>query len=97
MPLAAELASGLEERAQVATLEPGVHFIEEFPLKLRQRLSAEQLRKAAKIVHVRLRIEVSGRVSPDLITCTRIRPCPSGTTSASTRQMCAMRSAVRTS
>jgi O-methyltransferase involved in polyketide biosynthesis len=53
---------GLEESSQVSALEPRVRFVDEFPLllglerelsqELRQPLSAEQLRKAAKIVHV---------------------------------------------
>lgn len=56
-------AWGLEDSAQIETLEPRAHLLGEFPLlagresefppEIRQRLTAEQLRKAAKIVHVR--------------------------------------------
>jgi O-methyltransferase involved in polyketide biosynthesis len=59
----AELQWGLEESAQVSALDSRVHLVEEFPLiaglerelpeEFRRGLSAEQLRKAAKIVHVR--------------------------------------------
>jgi O-methyltransferase involved in polyketide biosynthesis len=59
----AELQWGLEESSEVSALDPRVQLVDEFPLiagleralpqELRQRLSAEQLRKAAKIVHVR--------------------------------------------
>jgi O-methyltransferase involved in polyketide biosynthesis len=58
----AELRWGLEESADVSLLNPKVRFISESPLlteyeklprQVRQRLSPDQLRKAAKIVHVR--------------------------------------------
>jgi O-methyltransferase involved in polyketide biosynthesis len=53
---------GLEESAEVSSLNPKVQFISEFPLlteheklppQLRQQLSPDQMRKAGKIVHVR--------------------------------------------
>lgn len=59
---AAELRWGLEDSAQVSALDPRVHLVDEFSLvaghehelpQELQRLSAERLRKAAKIVHVR--------------------------------------------
>jgi len=58
----ADLQWGLEESTQVSSLNPKVQFICEFPLltdyeklplQVRQRISPEQLRKAAKIVRVR--------------------------------------------
>jgi O-methyltransferase involved in polyketide biosynthesis len=60
---AAEMQWGFEESSQVSALDPRVHLVDEFPLiaglerelpqELRQQLSAEQLRKAGKIVLVR--------------------------------------------
>jgi O-methyltransferase involved in polyketide biosynthesis len=58
----ADLQWGLEESADVSLLNPKVRFISESPLLtgheklpqlLLQRLSSDQIRKAAKIVHVR--------------------------------------------
>jgi O-methyltransferase involved in polyketide biosynthesis len=59
----AQLEWGLEEGAQVTALDPRVQFVAEFsllqgreqelPPDLRQKLSPDQLRRAAKIVHVR--------------------------------------------
>jgi O-methyltransferase involved in polyketide biosynthesis len=57
-----DLQWGLEESTQVSSLNPKVQFICEFPLltdyeklplQVRQRVSPDQLGKAAKIVHVR--------------------------------------------
>jgi O-methyltransferase involved in polyketide biosynthesis len=53
---------GLEESAQVSSLNPKVQFVSEFPLltdyeklppQIRRRLTPDQMRKAGKIVHVR--------------------------------------------
>jgi hypothetical protein len=58
----ADLRWGLEESTQVSSLNPKVQFICEFPLltdyeklplQTRCRVSPDQLRKVAKIVHVR--------------------------------------------
>jgi hypothetical protein len=58
----AALRWGLEDSAQVSALDPGCNLVDEFSLvaghehelpQELQHLFAEQLRKAAKIVHVR--------------------------------------------
>ena len=65
---------GLEEGSQVSALDPRVRFVDEFPLlaglehvlapELRQQLSTEQIRKAAKIVHVRFDPAGQGNAVP---------------------------------